>query len=166
MTDKKILLNRLYSAEYAIVTDIVDTATRSRMMSGIRSRNTKPEILVRSWLHRQGFRFRLHVGNLPGKPDIVLARYHAVIFVHGCFWHGHNCNLFKLPQTRTEFWQDKITRNRLRDEQVKQALIHAGWRVGTIWECAMRGTGKNTDSITCNISDWLHGNQLTWEIRS
>lgn len=84
--------------------DIVSSATRSRMMSGIRGRNTKPEIVIRSLLHRLGFRFRLHVRELPGNPDIVLPRHHAVVFVHGCFWHGHDCPLFKWPETRPDFW--------------------------------------------------------------
>lgn len=88
--------------------DIVDTATRSRMMAGIKGKNTKPEKLVRSLLHRQGFLFRLNVRELPGKPDIVLPRYRAVIFVNGCFWHGHDCFSFKWPKTRTDFWQHKI----------------------------------------------------------
>jgi DNA mismatch endonuclease, patch repair protein len=89
------------------MTDIVDSATRSRMMSGIRGKHTRPERMIRSALHRRGFRFRLH-GNLPGKPDLVLSRYHAVIFVHGCFWHGHECDLFRWPGTRKKFWREKI----------------------------------------------------------
>ena len=115
--------------------DVVDSATRSRMMSGIRGRNTKPEILIRSLLHRQGFRFRLHVRDMPGKPDIVLPRYRAVVFVHGCFWHGHNCPLFKLPGTRPDFWSEKIERNQNNDNRAKAALLADGWRVGVIWEC-------------------------------
>lgn len=96
--------------------DIVDVSTRSRMMAGIKNRNTKPEILIRKLLYKKGYRFRLHVKDLPGKPDIVLPKYKAVIFVNGCFWHGHkNCSLFKLPATRTEFWQEKITRNQAND---------------------------------------------------
>ena len=88
--------------------DVVDLATRSRMMAGIKGKNTKPEKLVRSLLHRQGFRFRLNVRELPGKPDIVLPRYHAVIFVNGCFWHGHECARSKWPKSRTDFWRNKI----------------------------------------------------------
>ena len=100
--------------------DVVDTATRSRMMAGIRGTNTKPELLLRKGLHAQGFRFRLHSTGLPGKPDIVLPRHHAVVFAHGCFWHGHNCHLFKWPSTRPEFWQAKIERNREVDQGGKQ----------------------------------------------
>ena len=118
--------------------DVVDEATRSRMMSGIRGRNTQPEILIRSLLHRHGFRFRLHARDLPGKPDIVLPRYHAVVFVHGCFWHGHDCPLFKWPGTRPDFWREKIGRNQVNDNRAREALLANGWRVGVVWECALR----------------------------
>lgn len=118
--------------------DIVDAATRSRMMSGIRSRNTKPEKLVRSFLHRQGFRFRLHVRELPGKPDIVLPRYRAVIFVHGCFWHRHeNCRHATIPKSNTAFWLEKFASNAVRDATVKRQLEISGWQVLTIWSCQM-----------------------------
>ncbi len=109
--------------------DVVDQATRSRMMSGIRGRNTKPEKLVRSLLHRRGFRFRICVKDLPGKPDVVLPRYRCVIFVNGCFWHGHNCGLFKLPGTRTEFWKRKLEKNQENDQKPIAELIEKGWRV-------------------------------------
>ena len=107
--------------------DIVDAKTRSRMMSGIRSRNTKPEMLVRRLLHHQGFRFRIHVRDLPGRPDIVLSKYHAVIFIHGCFWHGHGCPLFKVPGTRTDFWLEKIDRNRANDAKASAAMNASTW---------------------------------------
>jgi DNA mismatch endonuclease (patch repair protein) len=138
--------------------DVVDSVTRSRMMSGIRGRNTKPEILIRSLLHRQGFRFRLHVRDLPGKPDIVLPRYRAVVFVHGCFWHGHDCSLFKWPTTRPEFWREKIGRNRANDHKAKEALIAGGWRVGIVWECAIRGADKNIEDGAQRLTEWLRGN--------
>ena len=99
------------------MTDIVDKATRSRMMSGIRGKDTRPEVLVRKALHALGFRYRLHNKSLPGKPDLSFPKYKAVIFIHGCFWHGHSCRYFKVPKTRTDFWQDKINSNRLRDAQ-------------------------------------------------
>lgn len=146
--------------------DIVDAATRSRMMSGIRSHNTKPEKLVRSFLHRQGFRFRLHVRELPGKPDIVLPRYRAVIFVHGCFWHGHNCPVFRMPKTREEFWSNKIARNQANDSKARESLLLAGWRVGTVWECALRQAGKDTEALLHPLSGWLRGKEKTIEIRS
>lgn len=136
--------------------DVVDPATRSRMMSGIRARNTKPEVLIRSMLHRRGFRFRLHVSNLPGKPDLVFPRYRAVIFVHGCFWHGHDCPLFKWPGTRPEFWREKIGRNQSNDDRTRAALVTAGWRVGIVWECAIRGAGKDLDGVVRRLADWLH----------
>lgn len=145
--------------------DIVDSATRSRMMAGIRGRNTKPEILIRSLLHRQGFRFRLHVHDMPGKPDIVLPRYHAVIFVHGCFWHGHNCPLFKLPGTRPDFWRQKIERNQTNDSHAKEALLANGWRVGIIWECALRGAGKNTEGVAQSLAGWLRSDNQLIEVR-
>lgn len=145
--------------------DVVDSATRSRMMSGIRGRNTKPEILIRSLMHRQGFRFRLHVLNLPGKPDIVFPRYRAVLFVHGCFWHGHDCPLFKWPGTRPEFWREKIGRNQANNYRASAALIASGWRVGVIWECAIRGAGKDLEGITRRLADWLRSDALFVEER-
>lgn len=145
--------------------DVVDPATRSRMMSGIRARNTKPEILIRSMLHRQGFRFRLHVHNLPGKPDMVFPRYRAVVFVHGCFWHGHDCPLFKWPATRPEFWREKIGRNQANDYRTNAALIASGWRVGVVWECAIRGAGKDLEGVTRRLADWLRGDAPFMEER-
>lgn len=118
--------------------DVVDKATRSRMMSGIRAKNTKPELLVRSYLHGHGFRFRLHDKKLPGNPDIVLPRWRTALFVHGCFWHWHSCRYFKLPQTRTEFWREKLGRNKARDERNQLVLEKLGWRVLVIHECSLR----------------------------
>jgi DNA mismatch endonuclease (patch repair protein) len=97
------------------------------MMAGIRGKNTRPEILIRKVLHRAGLRFRMHVGELPGKPDIVLPRWRAVIQVQGCFWHGHDCHLFRLPKTRREFWEAKIAGNRARDAAARAALAEFGW---------------------------------------
>ena len=119
--------------------DIVDAATRSRMMAGIRSRDTKPEMIVRRGLHRRGLRFRLHARGLPGRPDLVFPRYRAAVFVHGCFWHGHDCPLFRWPQSRAEFWHAKIGGNIARDTDVRAQLHAASWRVLTVWECAFRG---------------------------
>lgn len=112
---------------------------RSRMMSGIRGKNTKPELAIRSALHREGFRFRLHRKDLPGRPDLVFPRHHAVLFVHGCFWHGHDCHLFRWPATRQEFWRGKIEGNIARDKKQRAALLDTGWRIATVWECAMKG---------------------------
>ena len=135
--------------------DIVDSATRSRMMSGIRGRDTKPEKVIRSLLHREGFRFRLNRRDLPGKPDIVFPGMKAVILVHGCFWHGHDCTMFRLPRTRTEFWAQKIGRNRENDIKVARALLEAGWRVGVVWECALRGRGKDVAGTIEALASWL-----------
>lgn len=145
--------------------DIVDTATRSRMMSGIRARDTKPEKLIRSLLHRRGFRFRVNRRDLPGKPDIVFPGRQAVILVHGCFWHGHDCALFRLPGTRTEFWAEKIAGNRNNDARVKQALLDAGWRVGTVWECSLRGRDRDVPGVIDALVEWLNGDALTLELR-
>ncbi|WP_133650723.1 very short patch repair endonuclease [Paraburkholderia flava] len=145
--------------------DVVDAATRSRMMSGIRGRNTKPELLIRSLLHRRGFRFRLDARDLPGRPDIVLPRYRAVVFVHGCFWHGHDCHLFKWPQTRPEFWRDKIGRNRSNDMKAQQLLRERGWRVATVWECALRGANRDLDGVLQRLVDWLQSDAETLDER-
>lgn len=120
------------------MTDVVDTETRSRMMAGIRGMNTRPELIVRRALHKAGLRFRIHRKDLPGKPDIVLPKHHAIIFVHGCFWHGHDCRYFKVPQTRTEFWMSKISANKARDMKNSDALTASGWKVIVVWECDVR----------------------------
>lgn len=146
------------------MTDIVDPATRSRMMSGIRAKNTKPEIIVRQALHKAGFRFRIHRKDLPGKPDIVLPKYRAVIFVHGCFWHGHNCSLFKWPGTRQEFWREKIGRNQANDNWATQSLLANGWRVGVVWECALRGRGKDIERVSRDLVNWLHADTPLIEV--
>ncbi|QOJ32574.1 MAG: DNA mismatch endonuclease Vsr [Gammaproteobacteria bacterium] len=115
--------------------DVVDRGTRSRMMSGIRGKNTKPERTVRSFLHRAGFRFRLHA-NLPGRPDVTLPRFRAVVFVHGCFWHRHpDCRYSTTPASNIAFWQAKFAENRKRDALVKQQLRRLGWRVHVVWSC-------------------------------
>lgn len=136
------------------------------MMSGIRGTNTKPELLLRKGLHALGFRFRLHDRSLPGKPDIVLPRYRAVIFAHGCFWHGHDCHLFKWPSTRPEFWQAKIDRNRAVDARSEAALEEAGWRQAIIWECALKGkTRLPLDEVISTCADWLRSDRPRLEIR-
>lgn len=116
--------------------DIVDRATRSRMMSGIRGKNTKPELLVRRFLHRAGLRFRLHSRGLPGRPDIVLPRFRTVVFVHGCFWHRHRgCRYCYTPTSNRQFWLEKFERNVARDRANHAALTRLGWRVILVWEC-------------------------------
>jgi DNA mismatch endonuclease, patch repair protein len=146
--------------------DVVDPATRSRMMSGIRGKNTRPELLIRKALHAHGFRYRLHC-DLPGKPDICLPKHRAVIFVHGCFWHGHGCHLFKWPKTRPEFWRAKIGRNCEVDAAAKLRLTELGWRTGTVWECAIKGRCRqSTESITRRIAEWLRSSDDSLTIPS
>ena len=138
------------------MTDVVDVKTRSRMMSNIRSKNTSPELLIRKALHARGFRYRVHARNLPGTPDLVLPKYKAVIFVHGCFWHGHHCRYFKVPQTRQAFWLEKIGKNQMRDEQQVATLRALNWRVLIIWECAVRSMKKQrTPLLIDQIVYWL-----------
>lgn len=120
--------------------DMVDAATRSRMMSGIRGKDTKPEIIVRRALHKAGFRYRLHDKKLPGTPDIVLPKYRTVIFVHGCFWHGHMCHKFKWPKTREVWWREKIEANVARDSLHISKLKKLEWTVLEIWECKVAQT--------------------------
>ena len=118
------------------MTDIMTKSERSALMRGVRTKNTAPEIRIRRALHAKGFRFRLHRRDLPGTPDIVLPRFRTCIFVHGCFWHGHDdCPKASLPKTRKEFWAGKISRNRERDCETRAALEEAGWRVAVVWEC-------------------------------
>lgn len=118
---------------------------RSRNMSAIRSKDTKPEMLVRKFLHAQGFRYRLHWRDLPGTPDIVLPKYRTVVFVHGCFWHRHKgCPKASMPASNREYWQAKFAANVERDEKAREALEAAGWRVFVIWECELRPASRNT----------------------
>ena len=146
--------------------DIVPADVRSRMMAGIRSRDTKPEILLRKGLHATGFRFRLHVRGLPGKPDMVFPRYRAVIFANGCFWHGHDCHLFKQPATRREFWRKKVARNRAADARAKDALENSGWREATVWECALKGrTRLLLADVIAACAEWLRSDRPRMDIR-
>lgn len=108
-------------------------------MSRVKGKNTKPELIVRHFLHRNGFRYRLHRKDLPGKPDILLKKYNTAIFIHGCFWHGHKgCRYFVMPKTRTRWWQDKINRNREKDIENEQNLHNSGWKIIIIWECELK----------------------------
>jgi DNA mismatch endonuclease (patch repair protein) len=186
--------------------DVHTAEQRSRNMSRVRGRDTKPEMLVRKGLHAAGFRFRLHDGKLPGRPDIVLPRHDAVVLVHGCFWHGHECPTFRWPASRPDFWQAKISGNRVRDLRTlrrratanagarrvnierrsgvklgrrltisgnrvrdlraHEELILAGWRVATVWECALRGPGKRrVEEVIGSLTDFLRGDigQVTLE---
>ena len=136
--------------------DLVDQATRSRLMAGVRSRNTKPELLVRRALHARGFRYHLHVPGLPGKQDLVFPRYRAIAMIHGCFWHGHDYPLFRVPGTRKDSWNGKIARNRARDQELASALRIDGWRLATVWECSLRGPRRmDFEALVECISKWL-----------
>ena len=138
------------------MTDIVGQTTRSRMMSGIRGKDTKPEMVIRKTLFARGFRYRLHDKKLPGKPDLVLKKYNSVIFIHGCFWHGHNCHLFKWPKTNMEFWRNKIQTNMKKDVEIKMELLEMGWRVLVVWECALKGKTRIEHPYLFQlIIDWL-----------
>lgn len=119
--------------------DIVDKQTRSRMMAGIKGKDTKPELVLRRALHARGFRYRLHSKTVPGRPDLVFPKHDAIVFVHGCFWHRHEgCRYTTTPSTRPEFWQAKFDANVARDRSVHDQLLDAGRRVATVWECALR----------------------------
>ncbi|MCY3546047.1 MAG: DNA mismatch endonuclease Vsr [Gemmatimonadetes bacterium] len=134
------------------MTDIVDSQKRSEMMSRIRGRDTKPELIVRRIAHRLGFRFRLHRKDLPGCPDIVFPRYRAVIMVHGCFWHRHpECRYAYTPKTRVRFWQDKFENNVVRDRRNEVALRELGWRVLVIWECEVNDLGAVEERIEAHL---------------
>lgn len=124
--------------------DVHDIATRSYNMSQIKGKDTKPEMLVRKYLHANGIRYRLHNSNLPGKPDLTLRKYHTVIFVNGCFWHGHKgCKYFVLPKTRTEWWQDKVEETIKRDRTAIRNLKELGWKPIIIWECELKPAKRN-----------------------
>ena len=128
--------------------DVHEPATRSYNMSQISGKDTKPEMIVRRFLHKNGFRYRLHVKDLPGKPDLVLPKYNTVIFVHGCFWHVHEgCDYFKLPQTNTEFWKEKLYGNKSRDHKHIQELEDLGWNVNVVWECELKPNKMNKTLI-------------------
>jgi DNA mismatch endonuclease (patch repair protein) len=144
--------------------DIVTPEVRSRMMSGIRGKNTKPEMILRKGLHANGFRYRLHPG-LPGRPDMVFSRLNAVVFVHGCFWHGHDCHLFKWPKSRGAFWRTKINGNIIRDRKSIDALKSAGWRVAIVWECALKGrTRLPLTRVIARCSSWLNSGKRYLEL--
>lgn len=145
--------------------DVVDVKTRSLMMSGIRSSNTRPEKAVRAALHRRGMRFARSTLGLPGKPDVVLPRWRVAVFVNGCFWHLHDCRLSKSPSARTEFWSVKLLANQERDGRNIQALLGANWRVLTVWECAMRGLNaiRQFDFVMDSVGQWIREQpQVAW----
>lgn len=136
--------------------DVVDSATRSRMMAGIQGKNTKPELLVRKYLHGRGLRFKLHVKELPGKPDLVLPKFRAVVFVHGCFWHQHaGCKYATTPSSREHFWTNKLSENVARDSYQISALGGLGWRVFVVWECELRNNLTRLETLYSEITEAL-----------
>lgn len=136
--------------------DIVDKQTRSRMMASIQGKNTRPEVMIRHGLHAKGFRYRLHDSRLPGKPDLVLPKYHVVVFVNGCFWHGHDCHLFKWPSTRPEWWRAKIEKTRQTDAAARTTLANNGWRIADVWECALKGrTRRPMEEVLKVLATWI-----------
>lgn len=148
------------------MSDFLNQAQRSNLMSRVKNRDTKIETVIRSLLHMRGFRFRKNVKNLPGKPDITLSKYNAVILVHGCFWHGHaNCNKGKLPSSRVEFWSKKIDENQKRDKHIQNQLRDSGWRVAVVWGCAYRNREKRQTS-TDLLCKWIISDSQYCEITS
>lgn len=143
--------------------DVCDAETRSRMMAGVKSKDTKPERIIRRTLHSMGFRYRLHDRRLPGKPDLVFPKHRAVIWVHGCFWHGHQCPTFRWPKTRGEWWRAKIEGNRQRDGAKEEQLLALGWRVCVVWECATRMAPPVLDAPAM-CARWLTSDETRLEI--
>ena len=148
------------------MTDIVSRKTRSWMMSGIRGKNTNPELQVRHALFAKGFRYRLHSSALPGRPDIVLSKYRAVVFINGCFWHCHGCKLFKWPQSNTKFWKRKLSHNRKADEISRKKLEELGWRVAIVWECTLKGTGAlKLDNVANKMAKWIRSSNTALVVK-
>lgn len=144
------------------MTDVVDRETRSRMMASVAPKDTGPELTLRKTLHRRGVRYRVHVSTLPGTPDLVFPRFRAVCFVHGCFWHRHlGCGRTTEPKTRVGFWQAKFKANTKRDWIVRQKLLEHGWRVATVWECAVGG--ERTEPTARALDEWLRGGEREFE---
>jgi DNA mismatch endonuclease (patch repair protein) len=144
----------LISASQSSVTDTLNEKERSARMALVRGKDTKPELVVRRLVHSMGYRYRLHIASLPGKPDLVFAGKRKVIFVHGCFWHRHpssSCKLARMPKSRLEFWVPKLEGNRLRDERNKRELKRQGWKVLSIWECQI----ANLASLSKRIRSFL-----------
>ncbi len=146
--------------------DKVSPQTRSRMMAGIHGRDTRPEKIVRAALFASGFRYRKNCPGLPGKPDIKLTKYHAVILVHGCFWHGHDCRYYRVPASNPEFWSRKITANRIRDARDIVALRATGWRVCVVWECLTRSIPIKDfrSTIIDTLAGWIKGDESFLEL--
>lgn len=147
------------------MTDTVKPEVRSRMMAAIKGRDTGPELSIRKGLHSLGFRYSLHSRNLPGKPDIVFRKYRAVVWVHGCFWHGHDCGEAREPASNMHYWSPKIQRTRDRDAAARKAVEAMGWRCLTIWECSIRGKGAiGTETVIERAARWFLSGDPSAEI--
>ena len=134
------------------------------MMAGIKGKDTKPELVLRRALHARGFRYRLHSKNVPGRPDLVFPKHHAIVFVHGCFWHRHGgCRYTTTPSTRPEFWQAKFDANVIRDAAIRSQLIETGWRVATVWECSLRKTDHLAATVEL-LAEWLLSDSSQLEV--
>ncbi len=137
------------------------------MMASIRGKDTKPEIIIRKALHKQGLRYKLHDKTLPGRPDLVFPKYKAVIQIHGCFWHLHDCHIFKWPSSKPEFWKRKISSNKDRDLENTKRLLKLGWRILVIWECSLKGKYRRSiDTVVEKTINWLKSNSVYGEIAS
>ncbi|MCA8203106.1 very short patch repair endonuclease [Burkholderia sp. AU33545] len=148
------------------MTDILAPEQRSLRMAAVRTVSTGPELIVRRLLHGAGFRYRLNARKLPGSPDIVLPKWNIAVFVHGCFWHGHDCSLFKLPATRTDWWRAKILSNMARDRRAIDGLVRDGWRVMVVWQCTLKGKGRLPPERLCALlSEGVRGGATVVEIR-
>lgn len=143
--------------------DVVDPATRSKMMASIRGKDTLPELILRRTLHRRGIRYRLHKKELRGRPDLVFPKFRAALFVHGCFWHRHqDCRYATTPATRTEFWQSKFNATVERDVRNQRDLAKAGWRVGIVWECTIKK--RSIENIADVVEEWLISDEQDLEV--
>ena len=142
--------------------DRVDAIKRSSIMRSVRSKDPRPELALRSALHAIGLRYRLHAGDLPGRPDIVFPRWRACLFVHGCFWHRHGCSMTTMPKSNAEFWQAKFEANEVRDRKAIEALVASGWRVLTVWQCGVTGKGK-VAACAEFVARWLKGTERVSE---
>ena len=146
--------------------DKFSPSIRSQIMARIKNKNTKIELLVRKALYSRGFRYRIHVGDFAGKPDLAFKKYNALVFIHGCFWHGHDCSLFRLPKTNTEFWEKKIQRNKEKDMQNTLINLSKGLRQLVVWECSIRG--KDNDSfqkVIQKIESWILSNRKEMQVK-
>ena len=145
--------------------DTVDRQTRSRIMASVGQKNTGAELLLRKALHKNGLRYCLHDRSLPGSPDLVFPRFGAVVFVHGCYWHSHGCYRSTVPKSHNDFWTDKFRTNRARDDRNVRFLLEEGWRVFTVWECALTGkTAKPFDTVARSVRKWLESSRKRGEV--